>query len=107
MMPISLRLSPDVEDQIAGFGARLGLSKSAVIVRSIQEFLTKHAEPSSFQIYEEVMQASDPGGRLGHCVAESGANALSPTKAQVRQALAAKHKARSARALQANSSKSA
>ena len=54
-MPISLRLPPEIEDQIAGFSARQGLSKSAVIVRSIHEFLARNAQPSSLQIYEEVM----------------------------------------------------
>ena len=54
-MPISLRLPPEIEDQIAGFSAQQGLSKSAVIVRSIHEFLARNAQPSSLQIYEEVM----------------------------------------------------
>ena len=54
-MPISLRLPADVERQIAGYSARHGVSKSAVIVRSISEFLANHTQPSSFQIYEEAM----------------------------------------------------
>ena len=55
-MPISLRLPTDIENQMAGFSARQGLSKSAVIVRSIHEFLARNAQPSSLQIYEEVMR---------------------------------------------------
>ncbi len=49
-MPISLRLPPDIETRIAGFGSRAGLTKSAVIVRSIEEFLARHAQPSSQRI---------------------------------------------------------
>lgn len=49
-IPISLRLPPDIETRIAGFGSRAGLTKSAVIVRSIEEFLARHAQPSSQRI---------------------------------------------------------
>ena len=38
-MPISLRLPLKVEQQIAEYGVRQGLTKSAVIVRSIETFL--------------------------------------------------------------------
>lgn len=57
-MPITLRLPEDLEAQIAGFGARAGLSKSAVILRSIREFLAKHTEASSLQIYAHAMRES-------------------------------------------------
>ncbi len=43
-MPMSLRLPADIETQIASFAARTGLTKSAVIVRSIQSFLAQHDE---------------------------------------------------------------
>ena len=55
-MPMSLRLPAETETMIADFGARHGLSKTAVIVRSIQEFLATHAQPSSLQVYEQAMR---------------------------------------------------
>ena len=54
-MPISLRLSAEIKSEIAGFSARQGVSKSAVIVCTIQEFLARNAQPTSFQVYQEVM----------------------------------------------------
>ena len=36
-------------------------NNGTVIVRSIQEFLARHAAPSALQIYEEVMQQADDG----------------------------------------------
>ena len=78
-MPISLRLPVETESMIADFGARNGLSKTAVIVRSIQEFLATHAQPSSLQIYEQAMRetavaasAIGDAGRCGKAPAENG-----------------------------------
>lgn len=90
-MPISLRLPADVETQIASFGARLGLSKSAVIVRSIQEFLAAHAHPTSLQIYEEAMRNAQTGKRD----TERETVEQRPHKLQVRTAIARKHAQRS------------
>ncbi len=91
-MPISLRLPAEIEAQITGFSERQGLSKSAVIVRSIEEFLAKHAQPSSFEIYEEAMLA----------VAETGSKLESveqrPHKKRVLDAIRRKHSERSKRA---------
>lgn len=97
-MPISLRLPSEVESQIAGFGARAGLSKSAVIVRSIQEFLARHAEPSSQQIYQQVMQEAQEKG--GDAKADLLRESLEQRtlKQQVRKAIRSKHALRSARA---------
>jgi hypothetical protein len=97
-MPISLRLPSEVESQIAGFGARTGLSKSAVIVRSIQEFLARHAEPSSQQIYQQVMQEAQ--GKSGAAKADLLRESLEhrTLKQQVRKAIRSKHALRSARA---------
>lgn len=96
-MPISLRLPEDLEMQIAGFGARQGMSKSAVIVRSIHEFLAKHARPSSLQIYEEVMREAE-GQRDA---AERDALEQRPLKLAVRKAIRRKHAQRSKLARQA------
>ena len=93
-MPISLRLPPEIEDQIAGFSARQGLSKSAVIVRSIHEFLARNAQPSSFQIYEEVMRERVDESRD----AKREAAKQRPHKILVRDAIRQKHAVRSERA---------
>jgi len=100
-MPISLRLPADVETQIASFGARLGLSKSAVIVRSIQEFLAAHAHPTSLQIYEEAMRNAQDGNRVTERDAERETAEQRPHKRQARTAIARKHAQRSKAAVQA------
>ena len=55
-MPISLRLPLRVEEQIAEYSVRQGISKSAVIVRSVEAFLAEHARPSAYQLYLDAMQ---------------------------------------------------
>jgi hypothetical protein len=101
-MPISLRLPTDIESQIAGFSARQGVSKSAVIVRSIQEFLTKNAQPSSLEIYEQAMlgNATSSTAIVANDARRESAEQR-PAKLQVRAALRRKHTERSARAGQA------
>ncbi len=54
-MPLSLRLPADIEHDLAAYGARHGVSKSALIVRSIREFLAAHTQPSAFALYEAEM----------------------------------------------------
>jgi hypothetical protein len=100
-MPISLRLPADVETQIASFGARLGISKSAVIVRSIQEFLAAHTHPTSLQIYEEAMRTAQDSNRD----TEREVVEQRPHKLQVRTAIARKHAQRSKAAAQAQTRK--
>ncbi|MGC3983884.1 MAG: hypothetical protein QM777_03650 [Pseudorhodoferax sp.] len=95
-MPISLRLPPELEAQIAGFGAREGLTKSAVIVRSIHEFLARNAHPSAFEIYEQVMREAEGAPDSALPPAPAGSH-----KQQVRDAIARKHAERSARASKA------
>ena len=90
-MPISLRLPVDVETQIAGFGARLGLSKSAVIVRSIQEFLATHAQPTSLQIYEEAMRGSQDTPESTRRDQQIEAAEQRPHKLQIRATIRRKH----------------
>lgn len=102
-MPISLRLPADIETQIAGFSARLGLSKSAVIVRSLQEFLARHAQPSSLQIYEEAMGATQDAPGLAKSDEKNEAAEQRPHKLQARAAIRRKHAQRSERAVQAQS----
>lgn len=104
-MPISLRLSTDIEDQIAGFSARQGLSKSAVIVRSIHEFLARNAQPSSFQIYEEVMREGvDESGDVNNDRKREAAEQR-PHKILVRDAIRQKYAKRSASVAKARQAK--
>lgn len=105
-MPISLRLPLAIETMIAAFSARHGLSKSAVIVRSIEEFLARHAQPSSLQIYEEAMResaAAEGGNPSGDAVREGAEKR--PQKLASLDAIRRKHAVRSARASQALSKK--
>ena len=95
-MPLSLRLPADVDSQIASYSARLGLSKSAVIVRSIEEFLAKNAQPSAYQLYLDAMDsAQTPAASTVKSETRDG------HKLAIQKALQRKHKERSARAAQA------
>lgn len=107
-MPISLRLPIDIETKIAVYGARQGLSKSAVIVRSIQEFLAKNAQPSSLQIYEDVMRDdAKKAAKNQRSDDRREAAEQRPLKQQVREVIRSKHAARSERARQALSASGA
>ena len=115
-MPISLRLPTDIETRLAGFGSRTGLSKSAVIVRSIQEFLAKNAAPSSLQIYEDALRGAKQGPKhqLGDVKAARVKSApvddeseQHPNKLALRQTLRNKHAERSQRAINALAAKRA
>ena len=95
-MPISLRLPSDVDSQIASYSARLGLSKSAVIVRSIEEFLAKNAQPSAYQLYLDAMDAAQAKPTQSLSPKEPAGQKLA-----IQKALQRKHKDRSVRATQA------
>ena len=100
-MPISLRLPADTETSIADFGARHGLSKTAVIMRSIREFLVAHAQASSLQLYEDAMRenAVADSRSLARNAAHDSAEKR-PRKLAIRDAIHRKHANRSARASQ-------
>ena len=95
-MPISLRLPAEVDSQIASYSARLGLSKSAMIVRSIEEFLAKNAQPSAYQLYLDAMESV-------HSTPAQSAKDKAPVdhKLAIQKALQRKHQDRSVRATQA------
>jgi predicted DNA-binding protein len=99
-MPISLRLPAEVESQIANYSARLGLSKSAVIVRSIEEFLAENAQPSAYQLYLDAMEAAQTTTAQS-VKAKTPPEAPAGHKLAIQKALQRKHKDRSARATQA------
>lgn len=98
-MPISLRLPSDIEMQIAGFGAREGLSKSAVIVRSIQEFLARNDQPTAFDLYQEAMRHSSAAKDAKDV--RRASSEQREGKLQLREIVRRKHAERSARATQA------
>ena len=104
-MPISLRLPTEIEDQIAGFSERQGLSKSAVIVRSIHEFLARNAQPSSLQIYEEAMREGADKSDNSKSDAKLEAAEQRPHKILVRDTIRQKHAVRSARATKTSKAK--
>lgn len=95
-MPISLRLPLKVEQQIAEYGVRQGLTKSAVIVRSIETFLAAHAQPNAYQLYLDAMQEAQSAS---HRQREAGETR--PRKLAIQKAMQKKHAERSARATQA------
>ena len=97
-MLISLRLPTEIEEQIAGFSARQGLSKSAVIVRSIHEFLARNAQPSSLQIYQEVIHEGADESSNAKSDAKREAAEQRPHKILVRDAIRRKHAVSSASA---------
>ena len=98
-MPISLRLPAEIEGQIAGFSARQGVSKSAVIVRSIHEFLARNAQPSSLQIYEAVMREGGDERSAAESDSKRESSEQRPNKIAVRDAIRQKHAVRSERAV--------
>ena len=75
---------------------RACISKSAVIVRSIEEFLTRHAQPSAYQIYLDVMKAADKAP-----VEQTRTQKQRGHNLAVQKALRRKDAERSARALSA------
>lgn len=104
-MALSLRLPLPIEAQIAGLSARAGISKSALIVRSIEEYLNRHAQPSAFELYEEVMRES---ARKTSAISANAASAdARPHKQAVRAAVRAKQAQRVAVAAAAAAAESA
>ena len=88
-MPISLRLPKDIEDQIAGYSARQG----------------RNAQPSSLQIYEDVMAAGVDKSGDAKSDAKREAAEQRPHKILVRDAIRQKHAERSDRATKTSKAK--
>jgi hypothetical protein len=57
-MPISLRLPLALETELIGLSARAGVSKSALIVRSIEEFMARYGAPSAHELYLQTLPQS-------------------------------------------------
>lgn len=60
-MPLSLRLQPELEQRIAEYCARTGMSKSAVIARGVREFLDAHALPTPYELGKDVFEQTGSG----------------------------------------------
>lgn len=60
-MPLSLRLRPELEQRIAEYCARTGMSKSAVIARGVREFLDAHASPTPYELGKDVFEQTGSG----------------------------------------------
>jgi hypothetical protein len=102
-MPLSLRLPPPVEAQLLEHAVRSGMSKTAIVLKSVQEFLARNAQPSAHEIYEEVMRkypARDDAEEQAYNTARDALETR-PHKIKARDAARAKHAQRSARAAQA------
>lgn len=106
-MPVSLRLSPPLEAQIMDYALRTGLNKTAVIVKSVQEFLERNAQPSAFEIYEQVLRDFPVEDNAETDAANAARDALEtrPHKIKARDAARRKHAERSERAMQARALK--
>ena len=97
-MPTSLRLPVDVENQLSDYVLRAGVSKSAVIVRSIEAYLAERAQPSAYDLYVKAMDEAD---RTQVTQQVAIPNEQRPHKLAYRAALRVKYAARSARAVDA------
>ena len=91
-----------VSSSSTGFGARQGLTKSAVIVRSIQEFLARNAQPTSLQIYQGAMRGASNAAvqredQHKRDDAFRAAAEVRPHKLQVREVIRSKHATRATR----------
>lgn len=60
-MPLSLRLKPELEQRIAEYCARTGMSKSALIARGVREFLDAHASPTAYELGRDVFEKIGSG----------------------------------------------
>lgn len=89
-MPVSLRLPAGVEEELATYAARKGMSKSAVIVQSLQAYLAAHAQPSAHALYQEEMRKLP--------AAESARDDPRPRKRAFRERLRDKRAGRNGRA---------
>ena len=64
-MPISIRLKPTLEQRVAEYAVRKGITKSAVITKGVEEFLDRNAGPMLYDLYEPIAAAlpSSPEAR--------------------------------------------
>jgi hypothetical protein len=88
-MPLSLRLPNLLESELAQYSARAGISKSAAIVRSIEEFMARHAQPNAHELYLQTL----PTGEAPSGLAAKPADPR-PRKQAFRDAMQAKQAAR-------------
>ena len=90
-MPVSLRLPAELEAQLAEFGALHNTTKSAVIVRSVRDFLAAHAAPSMQEIYHQAMHVAERSTPAS----EAARTETRPHKLAFRERMRQKHAVRS------------
>jgi uncharacterized protein HemY len=56
-MPLSIRLKPALEQRVAEYAVRNGKSKSAVIAKSVEEYLERNSGPELYALYQRVAPA--------------------------------------------------
>jgi hypothetical protein len=96
-MPISLRLPLNLETEVAERCEREGVSKTALVVRSIEDYLQRTRAPSAFELFEQAMSAADVA--LAQRDAElARVRAARPHKRAVVAAIQAKRASRAGRA---------
>lgn len=62
-MPLSLRLRPQLEQRIAEYSARTGMSKSAVVALGVAEFLDACLEPTPYELGKDAFEEKGSGRR--------------------------------------------
>jgi len=85
-MAVSVRMDPLLESELAQAAKRRGITKSQFIVEAVERALG-HNNPG--ELYLKVMQ--DMASYTVVAPVDTPADALSPTKAAIRQILRAKH----------------
>jgi Ribbon-helix-helix domain len=94
-MPISLRLDDALGDQLDRASAALGIPKSALIRRGIEEVLRTVSAPSAHALYVQTLPTSVEGRGAG---ASRSSNEARAHKLAFRQAMAKKQTDRKTRA---------
>lgn len=94
-MPVSLRLPAELEAQLAEFGALHNTTKTAVIVRSVRDFLAAHAAPSMQELYHQAMHAAERAVRVTEPASEAARTETRPHKLAFRERMRQKHAVRS------------
>jgi len=62
-MPLSIRLKPHLEQRVAQYAVQKGVSKSAVITRSVEEYLDRNTGPTLYEMYERIFATLPPEAR--------------------------------------------
>jgi hypothetical protein len=100
-MALSLRLPSDIEQMIVAYSASEGISKSAVIMKSIRDFFERQKpQPTAYDIYLQVM-AESKAEQAKNCKEDwyQIDKETRPHKIAIHKAMQAKHARRQAASL--------